>query len=117
MCRSVPQMPQRPTFRTSSPAAGVGSGRVSITSGLPALLNTAAFMRSFQAVPLDVVRVLLAQLRLAEPEAGGHITMPGLLLRRLLLQPVPHAPHHVLAQLQIEASVDGAHHADRIGVE
>src|SRR4051812_28359279 len=66
---------------------------------------------------LDVVAELLAQTRLAQAELRRRIAMRALLLRRLLLQPAPHPPQRVLAQLQTEALVDGAHHAQRISVK
>ncbi len=44
MCRSDPQMPHSPTLTTTSPGPGVGSGRLSITSGLWTPWKMAAFM-------------------------------------------------------------------------
>src|SRR5688572_4771794 len=49
MCRSLPQIPQRPTLTTTCPASGVGSGKVSRARGVCRAWKVTAFISRFFA--------------------------------------------------------------------
>src|SRR5580704_15130899 len=126
MRRSVPQIPHRPTRRTSSPTPGAGSARDSITKDLPGALKTAAFIsgaahplpsRNSKVICLDVLRELAPDTRARQSECLRQIAMRRLLGDGLILQPGSHARPHLGHQFQVKICVYLVDDAQGIGMK
>src|SRR5690606_24890404 len=131
MWRSLPQMPQRPTCTTTSPASGTGSGTVSNVSGWCRAWKATAFMSVVQrlhrpelhpAVDHDMgaghVTARVAGQQQSERldlvwfghPAHRHQLVPRLFRLRVLLDPA-------IADIGHERSRSDRVHADAIGGE
>src|SRR5690606_15213232 len=79
MCRSLPQMPQRPTLTTTSSAPGAGSGKSSNASGWCSAWKVTAFthsLRSDHQHRLDYAAALARLDRLVDLLEGKGLDQP-----------------------------------------